>query len=374
LAWISGLSSARDKPLGLWQFPPGSIHHMRSEQLLLIGSYTQPEPHVPKGCGEGIVTCALDPVTGRLERRSVFRDILNPSYLAHDPATRRVFAVSENIGGAGEVHQFDLGPDGRLTPVARQSSHGAATCHVCVLPEDRVCAASYVGGCLAVYPLQGGLLAPASRVFRYEGRGANPHRQEASHAHQAVVAPGARWLCVCDLGADCVWRHELAAADAPVACPMPPGHGPRHLVFHPTQPRAYVVGELTGAVAVCDWDAASGALTVAATTRVLDEDASAAAIRVHPSHRALWISARKTPALVAFRLDDRGTPTEVATVPLGTGEPRDFAISPEGRWLISANQGANDLAVLELDPATGLPVGRPPSRFALPTPVSVLFL
>jgi 6-phosphogluconolactonase len=347
---------------------------MPTEQLLLIGSYTQPEAHVPAGCGEGILTCALDLATGRIERRSVFGKILNPSYLAVDVVGRHVFAVSENISGSGEVHQFQIGEDGSLFPVAKQPTQAAATCHVCMLPNERLCAASYVGGCLDVYPMRDGKLTSASRIFRYEGRGANPHRQEASHAHQAVVAPGEKWFYVCDLGADCVWRHDIAAENSPVSCPMPPGHGPRHLVFHPLLPKIYVLGEMTGAVTVCDWDVRTGAMNVVATTRVLQKDAAAAAIRIHPSRRALWISIRKTRSLLAFQLDENGVPTEAEEIPLNKGEPRDFAISSDGRWLVSANQSANDLAVIELDSATGLPMGRTPSRFAVPTPVSVLFL
>lgn len=347
---------------------------MNVRQLLLVGSYTRPEAHVPTACGEGIVTFALDPASGRLERCGVLGGILNPSYLACDASTRRIFAVSENIAATGAVHQFHLGADGSLTPLAHQPSPGTATCHVSVLPDGRVCATSYFGGCLAIYPVLDGLLAPADRVFHYHGRGANPQRQEASHAHQTVVAPGERWFYVCDLGADCVWQHDLAAEIPPVGWPMPPGHGPRHLVFHPEHPRTYVLGELTGAVMVCDWDAQTGALRVATTTPVLDEDASAAAIRLHPSNRTLWISIRKSSTLRAFPLDAHGLTGESSDTRMDSGEPRDFAISPDGRWLVSANQSANELVVIELDPATGLPTGRPPSRFGVDTPVCVLFL
>jgi 6-phosphogluconolactonase (cycloisomerase 2 family) len=347
---------------------------MPAQQLFLVGSYTQPEPHVPVACGEGIVTVALDPATGRLERRGVFSGILNPSYLACDPATRQVFAASENISGTGAVYQFALAADGSLTPLAHQPTPGTATCHVSLLPGGRVSAASYFGGRLAIYPIVAGVLAPASRVFQYQGQGPNPQRQEASHAHQTVVAPNARWFYVCDLGADCVWQHDHAAAEAPVGWPMPPGHGPRHLIFHPTAPRAYVLGELTGAVTVCAWDPDTGALRVLTSTPVVDEDAAAAAIRLHPASPTLWISVRKTSTLLAFPLDDQGLPGEPATVVMQSGEPRDFAISPDGRWLISANQSANELVVIELAPATGLPTGRPLGRFTIDTPVCVLFL
>ncbi|MEO5715163.1 MAG: lactonase family protein [Luteolibacter sp.] len=345
---------------------------MKNELTLLIGSYTQPEAHVPGACGEGIVTCSFDPATGRLEKRSVFKDMLNPSYLASDPTGRKVFAVSENIAGEGTVWQLACAADGALTPTVQQNSHGAATCHVAVLPDDRVCVTSFFGG-TAVYRLTNGKLAPAERVFRYQGRGVHPQRQEASHAHQAVVSPDQRWFYVCDLGADCVWQHDIAANDAPVGLPMPAGHGPRHMAFHPSLPRAWVLGELTGAVAVCDWNAQTGALAVVAITPAIEMDASAAAIRVHPTGRCLWTSTRKHPALRAYQLDASGLPGTCTEVPLSAGEPRDFTISPDGRWLLAATQQADEVVVIELDPSTGLPAGTPHQFFPINTPVCVFF-
>jgi 6-phosphogluconolactonase len=345
-----------------------------NELILLVGSYTQPEAHVPMACGEGIVTCSFNFATGRIEKRSVFKDILNPSYLAWDPACRAVFAVSENIHSEGCVWQFACDDDGVLTPRHQQRSHGAATCHVAVLPGPRVGAASYFGGCLAVYPVEAGALAPADRVFHYQGSGPDSLRQEASHAHQTVLAPNDRWFYVCDLGSDRVWQHDAETQEDPVGLVMPPGLGPRHMVFHPGLSRAWVLGELTGAVATCDWDSGTGSLEVVATTDDIEADASAAAIRVHPSGRALWISRRKHPALRVFPLDEHGIPGEPAEILLEKGEPRDFAISPDGRWLVSANQGSDELVVVELDPLTGLPLDKPLQHFPVGTPVCVLFI
>lgn len=347
---------------------------MANELTLLVGSYTHPEAHVPAACGEGIVTYSFELATGRIERRSVFQGIVNPSYLAWDPLEREVFAVSENIHGEGSVWQFACDGGGALTARHQQRSHGAATCHVAVLPGRRVAAASYFGGCLAIYPMDDGVLAPADRVFRYQGGGPDPARQEGSHAHQAVLAPNERWFYVCDLGSDRVWKHDLEAIEDPVGLVMPPGLGPRHMVFHPTLPRAWVLGELTCAVAICEWDPDTGALEVVATTDGIESGASAAAIRVHPSGRALWISRRKHPALRVFPLDAEGMPGEAREILLEKGEPRDFAISPDGCWLVSANQGADELVVAELDPHTGLPLDRPLQHFSAGTPVCVLFL
>ena len=77
---------------------------------------------------------------------------------------------------------------------------------------------------------------------------------------------------------------------------------------------------------------------------------------------------------MAFQLDDNGLPVESTAIPLDAGEPRDFAFSPDGRWLITANQSSDELVIIEIDPATGLPTGSPQQHFSIATPVCVIFL
>jgi 6-phosphogluconolactonase (cycloisomerase 2 family) len=275
---------------------------------------------------------------------------------------------------ANAVHMLRLQEDGSLELLGIQPSHGLATCHVAILPDGRVCAASYLQSCIDLFPVNGDLLEPARNPVRYEGSGPNAARQEASHAHQVVVAPGGRWFYVVDLGADCVWMHDAALAEEAVRLAMPAGHGPRHMAYHPALRRAYVLGEMTGAVTVCDWSESSGMLEVVAVTPAIGEDAAGAAIRVHPSGKALWTSIRSTRSLRYFPLDEKGDPSEAVEVSLGDGEPRDFNISPDGRWLVAANQSAGHLAVIELDPVDGTPVGGGVVTFEMGTPCCVMFV
>lgn len=348
---------------------------MNAEYLLLVGTYTEQVPHVPFSAGEGIVTCALDRRSGVISRRGVFSGVVNPACLALAGDGRQVLAASEIIDGDGWVWQLACDREGRLEEVARQGSRGRATCHVGWLASGKVAAANYYSGSTTILPMSGGRLEAAERVICYHGSGPDPFRQEASHAHQVVSSPDGRWFYVCDLGADRVWQHDIAGAGEPCGWVMPAGMGPRHLVFHPVLKVAYVVGELTGSVAVCDWDGGTGALRVAGATAVRGRDVSAAAIRVHPSGRMVWISERKEPMLRGFRVGLDGRLDEGGVVvALGGGQPRDFAISPDGRWLVVANQEADELVVVELDAAEGVPVGGWVRRFPLRTPVAVLFL
>ncbi len=346
-----------------------------------IGSYTRPHRFQPKACGEGIVVCDLDRETGRLERRQTLDGILNPAYLALDRSREYVIAASENLDSEGMVCTFRRGADGRLTASGTRASGGIATCHVCATPDGKICASSYLDGGVAIYPFRDGSLGPAERQFRYLGRSVNPERQEASHAHQAVVSPDRRWLYVCDLGADRVWRHPITDGNIAPALPdstgTPPGSGPRHLVFHPVLHRLYLLGELNAHLLTYQWDRMDGQLTLVDEQATLPPDwtgqASAAAIKLHSSGKALYVSNRNHNSVAIFRLDENGGATLAGHIPSGGETPRDLSVDPSGGWLLAANQESNQVAAHRLDENTGLPQGVSPSITRISSPICILF-
>jgi 6-phosphogluconolactonase len=346
-----------------------------------VGSYTQKHAYLPEACGAGLLVCSFDPQTGKLEVRQTVGALLNPSYLTLDQTGECVVATAENYDAEGAVCVFRRQPDGKLMAKGTQPSGGLATCHVCALPDHKICASSYLDGVLAVYPLRNGIIGARESLFRYRGKSVNATRQENSHAHQAVVSPDQRWLYVCDLGADRIWCHPLVAGRvAPSlqdSVATPAGCGPRHLVFHPTLPRVYVLCELNANLLSYDWDAGCGSLTLADEQPSLPGDwkgePSAAAIRVHSSGSALYVSNRNHDSLTAFSLDGNGRASLACCISAGGKTPRDFAIDPSGRWLLAANQKSNNVAIHAIDPETGLPMGGSADVVDVWTPVCILF-
>src|SRR5690606_31478013 len=77
---------------------------------------------------------------------------------------------------------------------------------------------------------------------------------------------------------------------------MRAGAGPRHIVFHPTLPRAFVVNELDSTVASLRWDADAGMLTplhvVSALPSSFFGHSTAAEIVMDPSGRFIYVSNR----------------------------------------------------------------------------------
>jgi 6-phosphogluconolactonase (cycloisomerase 2 family) len=352
---------------------------MSNELHVYIGTLTHPLPFAKESRGQGIVSCTLDPDTGRLEQRSVTGGILSPNFLAESEDGAELFAVTCNLEAGSDVQVFRREPGGGLTAGGIQPTDGRAGCHLIGLPGGGVCAVSYLDSSISIFPVSDGVLGPREYYFRYEGRSINAERQEDSHAHQVALSPDQRWLYVTDLGADCIWRHEIkdgrVIGGGPEKTTVPPGYGPRHLAFHPTLARAYVICELNSHVLTYMWQEETGGLDLLSDLRSMvpcDEVPAGAAIKVHPSGKALCVSNRNVNTLDFFTLDELGEPDGPMHVDCGGGCPRDFAIDSSGRWLLVGNQDSHSIAVHELSPSTGMPTFRPQQLFPVGSPACVL--
>jgi 6-phosphogluconolactonase len=60
-------------------------------------------------------------------------------------------------------------------------------------------------------------------------------------------------------------------------------------------------------------------------------------------------------------------------VPSGGKHPRNFALSPDGRWLVCANRDTDNLVVFRVDPVTGR-LTLTANAVTIPLPVCVLFV
>ncbi len=334
---------------------------------LLIGSYTHGNQ---SKAGEGITVAGFDSETGELLPESVIRDLVNPSYLAEGEG--RVYAVSEVRGAEGEV--LCLGrKEGAWTIRWRVGSGGGSTCHL-TLDQRRgvVHAASYRDGRVISLDAETG-----RALFRYAYEGSGPclARQEGAHAHQVCLTPDGAFLLVPDLGSDKVWRHRLDASGVPEGPPdaiaLPPGTGPRHLVFPANGSLAYVLGELDGRIHAVDWRAAR---TVRAPVGMAPPDwegpHGAAAIRRHPRQPWVHASHRGSGRIAFLEIGPDGSLALRGHFDAGGKEPRDIQYSPDGRCLLAACQHSDCVGVHRVEPGGALTLL---GTVAIPGACSVLF-
>ncbi|MEU8433090.1 lactonase family protein [Streptomyces sp. NPDC029216] len=322
-----------------------------------IGSFTS-------GGGRGVITAAVDPATGALTPLSAEDSLPDPSYLALDPGTGVLYAVSEaqrGAVGAFRTTADGLAPLGAPVPVA-----GSGPTHL-GLAGRRLLTANYTSGGVSSLPLaaDGAVSGPAS-VLAYEGSGPDPERQEGPHAHQVLADPAGRWVLGVDLGTDAVRVCALDPATGELRphahTALRPGSGPRHLAFHPAGGAVYVLHELEPLLTVCRWNADAGLLDPLGELAVAPAGvpecvrAYPSAITASPDGRFLWAAVRGADTLVTFSLaDGPEEPRLTGSVGCGGHWPRDLVADPAGRRLYAANERSGDVTWFDVDPHTGRP-------------------
>ena len=350
------------------QVPP-PVHH------LFIGTYT-------KGTSRGIYTAELDSLTGALSKPVLAAETSNPSFLTLSPRKDTLYAVTD----AGPMAvAFHVDTSRRLTPLEiPKATGGSAPCHVAIDRTARTLLVTHYGeGFVATLPINPDGAIGKPSVLRHQGKGFDPARQSSPHAHSVTLSPDNRFALVCDLGLDKIFTYALNADTAtltpgnPPSVSTAPGAGPRHAAFSPDGKHVYVINEMGGTVSAYAYAAANGALSHLGTQPTLPPDFqgtnTTAEVRVHPNGRFVYGSNRGHDSIAVFaREPQTGLLTLVEIVPCGGKHPRNFALSPDGAWLVCGHMNSDTLAVFRVDSATGR-LSRVGESVQVPMPVCILF-
>ena len=327
----------------------------------LTGGYTE-EDLVPGSRGKGIQLWEFDGEEGRLEPVATFRGVSNPSWVTSAGDGRLLAAASEHTEGRSRMVLLHLRKTGRMEILDTLPS-GDATCHVAFSPEKDVLAgAGYVSGEAVFAGLSNGRFKGTPAVTPFAGEGPDRKRQESSHPHQIVFSDDGSLCLIPDLGADRVQVLKLREGNPVPAgsCEVPSGEGPRHLARSRDGKFLYLLAELTGRVHVLAAEGGRGMWRHLAGTDSLPMErrgsASGAAIRTHPRLPLLYVSDRNTGSVAVMELRDGGREVAFRSFhPFPGTCPRDFAVTPDGRWLLLGGQESGRLHVHPLDPEDGRP-------------------
>jgi 6-phosphogluconolactonase len=330
---------------------------------LLIGTYTEPMPHV-EGKAEGILSCRYDGTAIGPVR--VLASTRNPTYLVLSADRRCLYAVHETAtfegrpGGGVSAFARDV-RTGELTLLNSRPSGGVEPCHLDLDPNGRfLLVANYGSGSVAVFELgPGGRLGAMTGHVQHEGSSVHPERQTGPHAHMVSFDPHSGEVLVSDLGLDSVVVYALTESGALVERPgrrieMEPGSGPRHVAFHPDGHRLFVVNELGNTLVALRRDGERFVPTAKASTlpHGFNSHSQAAAVRVSPSGGCVLVSNRgvDSDSIAVFRFDPHDGSLELKQVqPTSGREPREFVFDPDGRFVVVANQDSHTLVVFAFD-------------------------
>lgn len=359
---------------------------------LLVGSYTA-------GQSQGIYRLNFDSATGQIDAKPLqVIKTENPSWLTLSKDQQRLFVVNENGPGqadpVGRVSSYSIDPKSYQLSLINQAqslgnepTHSSLSADASHLFVSNYSVVEDPGGTLAVVPVSAdGTLKPVVQMSSHPSSRVNPERQMSAHVHSTISSPDGRYVFSNDLGADkvFVYRFDPKAnpqlpliAAAPASVQLPPGSGPRHLLFSADGKHAWLTMEMSAQVAVFDYQ--DGKLE---QTQMVDlaagqpvSDKAAAALHASSDGKFLYVSNRGTAnQLLVFAIDPAtGHLTELQRRSVEGDHPREFSLDPSGRFLLIANQKSNQIVVVERDARSGL-LGKTVQKLAMDAPSDLKFL
>jgi 6-phosphogluconolactonase len=316
--------------------------------------------------------------SGELVPNGSWAGLPNPSFITLHPSGT-LYATAEI--GDGTVAALRLGRrPGEVEQLGQQPSGGQWPCHLAFDPAGKLLAvANYGSGTARLIPRNSdGTLGEPGPVARHSGMGPNAGRQEGPHAHSTIFSPDGRYAIVADLGTDRLMVYaagEGGALEPRGEGVARPGAGPRHMAWHPGGRLLYVANELDNTVSAFSFDPATGALSETQHLSTIPADSphsQVADIHLDAAGERLYVSNRGHNSIAVFTVAFDGGLSLLAIKPCGGDWPRNFAISPDGRFLVVANQNSGTLDVLPvIDGPEAL--GAPVAQAALPKASCVVF-
>lgn len=304
--------------------------------------------------GDGLVTqYQLDENTGALTlvEQTLVGDQVNP--LAISPDGKVLFAAQRVK--PFQVQGFSIDQkNGHLQAISKAPLADS----LAYLSVDRsghfLLGASYGADLLSVQAIDSGT-RPSEQIQTVK---------TGPHAHSIRTDLSNRFVYAGNLGADHVLQYRLDAKTGSLSpigtgfVSVPAKTGPRHLAFAPNGKYLYVVGEMSGTVTSFAIDPDSGALTQVAVADGIPaslklahgevRDASnndlkddptpriwAADLRISADGTLLYMTERTSSSVSAFRLEpDSGQLSFLGNYPVEEKQPRNIALSANGRWLL----------------------------------------
>ncbi|MBQ7821421.1 MAG: beta-propeller fold lactonase family protein, partial [Clostridia bacterium] len=219
---------------------------------------------------------------------------------------------------------------------------GIGSCHLDI-NEHGIYTANYYSG--SVSRISGTDI----RTVTHTGHSTDIFRQSHPYAHFVKVLNDTN-VVVCDLGCDEVvlYDKELNRLSA---AKLPSGTGPRHLVTAKNDGEIWVLSEMGSTLTKLTYDGRS--LTVGDTVDLYPDrmrevvQTKSAAIRISSDETTVYTSNRgfDVISIVDISLGHARLCGEVSSY---GGSPRDFNISPDGRYMIVTNE-ATGIALMSLE-------------------------
>lgn len=331
-----------------------------------VSSYTMKDKH-------GIKIYDVDMKNGRFTEKNEV-EITNSSYITLSHNYQYLYSITDE-----GVVAFKILPDGNLELINKGSINGMRGCFLSTDFEDKyLFVGGYHDGKVTVLRLRedGGVGEITEEIF-HKGLGSVAERNFRPHVNCVKMTKDNKFLCAADLGMDHInvylLNHETGKLRQVDVVRSELESAPRHLTFSKDGKYMYVVHELKNYIEVYRYEEKDNNPYFEKIQRVPtvngdNTGVAASALRFSKDYKYLLSSNAGDNSVVLYEVDEEtGMLRNVLCLPISGDYPKDAALFPDNKHLVSLNHESNTLTFFSVNMEEGvivmdgreIPVERP---------------
>ena len=328
----------------------------------------------------GIRIYDVDMERGRFTQKDQV-EITNSSYVSISHNRKYLFSITD-FG----VESYKILGDGSLKTINHASINGMRGCYLSTDYEDRfLFVAGYHDAKLTVLRVgEDGSIGEITDEIFHKGLGSIAERNFRPHINCVKMTRDNRFLCAADLGMDHVVIYELNHMNGRLRqvdfIRSEQESAPRHLKFSRDGRFLYIVHELKNYIDVYTYDTDEHNMPVFEKIQNITtlndyhtSGSAASALNLSEDFRYLCSSNAGDNSVVLYSIDeDTGLLSKLLCLPVSGDYPKDAALFPDNRHLVSLNHETDTMTFFSVDMEKGTIVMNRP-EMKVPSPNCIIF-
>lgn len=286
-----------------------------------------------------------------------YEDFLeNPSFCCVDQDI--LFTLNE-VEGTGKIFMYRKKAHG-LELLDEMAVEGGTMCHLSYSPKHRLLfGACYGTGHIFSVEVLENKFGEVKTFLRLDPL----NTDQISRAHCVQMDKREGFLYAVNIHTDKIHCFrisggKLIANELFSVLQLPSGNGPRHIVFHPTMPLAYIITEYSNVIFVAKQDIETGALELIQEVTTLPQgyegESYGSTCVISSDQQYLYTGNRGHNSIAVFKLLEDGTLEAIDHTSCEGDWPRHIACTQDGEDILICNQRSNEVVMMKIDKETGL--------------------
>jgi len=328
---------------------------MKSDKYVAyVSTYTSKDNH-------GIKIYDVDVKNGRFTEKDQV-EITNSSYVTISHNAKYLYSITD-FG----VEAYKIEADGSLTVINSSTINGMRGCYLSTDYEDKLLfVAGYHDGKITVLRLaeDGSIVGITDEIF-HKGWGSVAERNYRPHVNCVKMTRDNKYLCAADLGMDYIDVYKVDHTSGKIKLVdiirSEQESAPRHLKFSKNGKYLYAVHELKNYIDVYTYEERNNApefekiQTISTLNDYHASNSAASALNLSSDFKYMCSSNAGDNSVVIYKVEEKtGLLEKILCLPVSGDYPKDVALFPDNKHLVSLNHASNTMTFFSVDLKKGL--------------------